>query len=242
MKCIIVDDEPLARQLIASYIERIEGLTLVKACANAIEAFEAVHALPVDLIFLDIEMPKVSGLDFLRSLKNRPKVILTTAYREFAFEAYDLDVIDYLLKPILFERFLRSLSKVYELGPSLSTFALHPTNTDAFNTKNPYIYFKEDREMVKVFLRDILYIESMKDYVKVKTKDRQIVSYQRISYLEEKLPEDKFLRIHRSYIIALDSVSAYTSNSVKVGATEIPIGRNFKLKALQLLNRHNLMD
>lgn len=240
MKCIVVDDEPLARQLIEGYIQRVDGLMLVKSCANAVEAFEAVHIMPVDLIFLDIEMPKVTGLDFLRSLSKPPKVILTTAYREFAFEAYNLDVIDYLLKPILFERFLRSLSKVYEFGPSLR--ALHPPATVNPSSKHPYIYFKEDREMVKVYIKDILYIESMKDYVKVKTTDKQIISYQRISYLEEKLPADKFLRIHRSFIIALDRVNAYTVHSVKVGTMEIPIGRNYKLEALKVLNENNIFN
>lgn len=240
MNCIVIDDEPLARQLIESYIEKVDGLQLVRSCTSAVEAFEVVHQSHVDLLFLDIEMPKVSGLDFLRSLRNPPKVILTTAYREFALEAYELDVIDYLLKPVLFERFLKSISKVYEVH----AVSKKPTDrlSDTGTAKDePYLYLKEDREMVKVFLKDILFIESMKDYVKVKTVEGQIVSYQRIGYLEEKLPDDRFIRVHRSFIIAFSWVSSYTMYGVKVGQKEIPIGRNYKQSALKALNKNNVI-
>jgi DNA-binding LytR/AlgR family response regulator len=239
MNCLVVDDEPLARGLIESYITRVDGLSLVKSCENAIEAFTLLQHKPVDLVFLDIQMPQITGLDLLKSLKIRPKVILTTAYREYAFEAYDLDVIDYLLKPVTFERFLRGISKIYQIQrpetPSEDVSMLQSYD-------EAYIYLREDREMVKVFLKDILYIESLRDYVKVKTAARQIITYQKISYLEQKLPENKFIRIHRSFIVALDKIQSFAVNAVKVGPIEIPIGRNYKQHVMKVLNKNNILQ
>jgi DNA-binding LytR/AlgR family response regulator len=238
MKCLVVDDEPLARDLIESYIDQVEGLTVVKSCANAIEAFTAMQHKSVDLMFLDIQMPQVTGMELLKSLKDKPKVILTTAYREYAVEAFDLDVIDYLVKPITFERFLRAISKIYHVQ--------HPLNEVEENSMlqsydEAYIYLREDREMIKVFLRDILYIESLRDYVKVKTTTRQIITYQKISYLEQKLPENKFVRVHRSFIVSFDKVSSFAMNAVRIANTEIPIGRNYKQQALKVLNQNNIL-
>lgn len=239
MKCIIVDDEPLARELLTSYVGKIEELELLSSYSNAIDAFSALQRHQVDLMFLDIKMPQITGLDLIRSLKNPPKVILTTAYREYAYEAFDLDVIDYLLKPILFDRFLRGISKIHQLNrppeSQENQNVLSKTYDDA------YIYLKQDREMVKVYLKEILYIESLRDYVRVKTADQQVISYQRISYLEEKLPENKFLRIHRSYIIALDKVVSFTPQTVNIGQHSIPIGRYYKNETLKIMNRDNVL-
>ena len=240
MKCLIVDDEPLARELIESYVKRVEGLTLVKTCTNAVEAFSVIQQKPIDLIFLDIQMPQISGIDLLKSLKHRPRVILTTAFREYAFEAFDLDVVDYLLKPISFERFLRSISKIYQLNQPLEPNEFENTAPQSY--EDTYIFFKEDREMVKVFLQDILYIESLRDYVRVKTVQKQIITYQKISYLEQKLPESSFIRVHRSFIVAIDKVTSFTASSVILGTFEIPIGRNFKNQALKALNRYNVLQ
>lgn len=241
MNCIVVDDEPLARQLIESYVERIEGLQLVKSCANALEAFSFMQQKPVDLVFLDIQMPQITGIELLRSLKNKPRVILITAYREYAFEAFDLDVVDYLLKPVSFERFLRAIGKIYQLAQPLLSGVEAATSASTGTLDENYIYFKQDREMVKVYLKDILYIESLRDYVKVKTSHSQIITYQKISYLEQKLPENKFCRVHRSFIIALDKVSSFTQHSVRVGEFEIPIGRNYKNHTLKILNIKNIL-
>jgi DNA-binding LytR/AlgR family response regulator len=238
MKCMVVDDEPLARELLESYIAQVDGLSLVKSCGNAIEAFTTLQQKQIDLIFLDIQMPQVTGLDLLKSLKDKPKVILTTAYREYAFEAFDLDVIDYLLKPVTFDRFLRGISKIYELKQPLGSDL--PSMVNSYD--EAYIYLREDREMVKIFLKDILYIESLRDYVKVKTTQQQVITYQKISYLEQKLPESKFIRIHRSFIVAFDKVSSFTVNAVKVGNIEIPIGRNYKQQALKVLNKNNVLQ
>lgn len=237
---MIIDDEPLARQLLESYISRVDGLTLVKSCENAIEAFSFLRQRNVDLIFLDIQMPQITGIDLLRSIKDCPRVILTTAFREYAYDAYDLDVADYLLKPISFERFLRGLSKIYQIKKQPESEALPGTDPTAYS--EAYLYFKEDREMVKVFLDDIQYIESLRDYVRVKTEEKQIITYQKISYLEQKLPENKFIRIHRSFIIPLDKVLSFTANTVKVGCKDLPIGRNYKNETLKALNRNNILS
>lgn len=239
MKCIIVDDEPLARQLLKSYVEKIEGLQLVNSYGNAIEAFSGLQQFTVDLMFLDIKMPQVTGLDLLKSLKNPPQVILTTAYREYAYEAFDLDVVDYLLKPILFERFLRGISKIHQLKQPLDSHEDQSILSKSY--EEAYIYLKQDREMVKIYLKDIIYIESLRDYVRVKTDDGQVISYQRISYLEEKLPDNKFLRIHRSYIIALDKVISFSAQAVNIGQKSIPIGRHYKNETLKVVNRDNVL-
>ncbi len=241
IKCMIVDDEPLARQLLESHVQRVNGLYLVKSCENAIEAFTTLQQKHIDLMFLDIQMPQITGIDLLRSLKDRPRVVLTTAYRGYAFDAYDLDVIDYLLKPISFERFLRGISKVYQLKQPVESYADNDQSAPVKSFEDAYIYFREDREMVKVYLNDILYIESLRDYVRVKTTQRQVVTYQKISYLEQKLPEGKFVRIHRSFIIPVDKVTSFTANTARVGTMDIPIGRNFKHEALKILNKNNVL-
>lgn len=234
MKCLVIDDEPLARNLIESYVRRVDKLTLVKSCSNALEAFPLLLKKEIDLIFLDIQMPQLTGIDLIKSLKDRPKIILTTAYREYAAEAYELDVIDYLIKPLTFDRFLRAIGKIY---PSLPDAADDKPNTRTF--EDAYIFLREDREMVKIFLKDILYVESLRDYVRVKTPAKQIITYQKISVLEQKLPEKEFVRIHRSFIVATNKVSSFTFNTVKIGDIEIPIGRNYKQHALKVLNENN---
>ena len=236
MKCLIIDDEPLARELIESYVVRMENFTMVKSCTNALEAFPILQQKQIDLIFLDIHMPQLTGIDLIKSLKDKPKVILTTAYREYAAEAFDLDVIDYLIKPITFDRFLRAVGKIYQSGiPPVDENSVVRSFYDA------YIFLREDREMIKVFLRDIWYIESLRDYVKVKTSSRQIITYQKISVLEQKLPEKEFVRIHRSFIVAIGKVSSFTANTVRAGEIEIPLGRNYKQQALRILNQNNAL-
>ncbi|GAA0891317.1 LytTR family DNA-binding domain-containing protein [Fulvivirga kasyanovii] len=231
IRCIIVDDEPLAIEVIESYINRLENIEIVAKCSNALKAFEILKKEPVDLIFLDIQMPKLTGLDFVKTLQNPPKVIITTAYRDYALEGYELNVVDYLLKPISFERFLKAVSRVYhtEMSPEA-------TLTTDIESEEAYIYLKADKKMVKVQLRDILYIESLKDYVRVKTSDKEVITHQKISYLEEKLPEECFLRIHRSFIVALKKIETYSATSIEVPGKELPIGRLYKDQVLEVLN------
>ncbi|MFC5409483.1 LytR/AlgR family response regulator transcription factor [Larkinella bovis] len=239
MNCVIIEDEPLALNLLESYVRRVEGLNLIRSYTNAVEAFTFLQSKSVDLLFLDIELPQITGLELLKSLKNRPAVIMTTAYRDYAVDAYDLDVVDYLLKPITFERFLRSISKVYQGNPSVS--AETPANPLTHDFDRAYIFLREDREMVKVYLRDILYIESLRDYVRVKTLDRQIITYQKISYLEHKLPENKFIRIHRSFLVSIEKVTGFTPLSVLIGDKSLPLGRNYKNQALRAFHSDNVM-
>lgn len=240
MRCLIIDDEPLARELLESYIAKIEELKLIKSCGNALEAFSVLQEKSIDLIFLDIEMPQVTGIELLRSLRDRPRIILTTAYREYAFEAYDLDVVDYMLKPVTFERFLRGIGKIKQLKqydtPGEVTIPLNSSFDDA------YLYLKENREMLKVFLKDILYIESLRDYVRVKTVHREVITYQKISYLEQKLPQNKFLRIHRSFMVAVDKIISFSPSNVRINTTDIPIGRNYKNPTLKVLTQHSVLQ
>ena len=230
MKCIIVDDEPLAIEILESYVARIQELELTGTFRNAIAAFTFVQQHPVDLIFLDIEMPKLSGIDFLKTLKHHPKVIITTAYRDYAIEGFELEVIDYLLKPIPFERFLKSVGKVLS-SRAESTSVPTPSAQDSF------IYFKVDKKMVKTKIADILYIESIKDYVKVRTADKEIITQQKISYLDESLPRAQFLRVHRSFIVNLDRIDAYTATDVEISKFKVPIGRNYKNDVMKVLSK-----
>ena len=238
---MIVDDEPLALDVLEKYIEKLEDIELVARVDNAIEAFNLLNREQVDLVFLDIQMPKLTGIDLLRNISNSPHVIFTTAYRDYALEGYELDVIDYLLKPISFDRFLRAVSKIYQINtPAFSPSPqLIEQSVQAYD--EAFIYLKSDKKMIKVLLRDILYIESLKDYVRVRTQEKTVTAYQRISYMEEKLPEDKFMRIHRSYIIATDKVDAYCTPYVEIKSKEIPIGRNYRSAVLKALNQKNLL-
>jgi len=239
MTCLIVDDEPLARQLLESYVSRIPELKHLKSCSHAIDAFTCLQENSVDLIFLDIEMPKTSGIELLRSLKDKPRVIFTTAYREYAFEAYDLDVVDYMLKPISFDRFLRGIGKIRQLK-QYKTSGIETEQTPSYH--DAFLYLKENREMIKVYMKDILYIESLRDYIRVKTLKQDVVTYQRISYLEQKLPQDKFVRVHRSFIVALDKVNSFSSDSMRVGSHEIPLGRNYKNAALKVIKQQSVVQ
>ncbi|MFC5409630.1 LytR/AlgR family response regulator transcription factor [Larkinella bovis] len=232
VRCLLVDDEPHALEIIESYVEMIDGLEVIGKCHNAIQAFSLLQSTPVDLLFLDIKMPKLTGTDFLRSLREPPKVIFTTAYREYALDGFDLDVVDYLLKPIPFERFLRAVSKVMRLEahpastlppetePALAEKELVPSERDAF------LYFRADRKMVKVYTKDILYVESLKDYIKIITATaKPLVVKQAISSVEAMLPGRDFLRIHRSFIVAIDKISAWSPSHLEVAGQELPIGR-----------------
>lgn len=243
---MIVDDEPLALDVLETFIQRLDNLVLVCRCNNAVEAYNCLQSEHIDLLFLDIQMPKLTGIDFLKSLANPPKVIFTTAYRDYAVEGFELNAVDYLLKPIAFKRFLKAVSKVTAPEPQAIQAAPAPASVQIAPAGQGYqeafIYLKADKKMVKVMLSDILFIESLKDYIRVKTETKEIISYQKISFLEEKLPTDKFLRIHRSFIVALDKIQAFSASAVDIGQTEIPIGRFYKNEVLQVLNQNNLLE
>jgi DNA-binding LytR/AlgR family response regulator len=237
VSCLIADDEPPARELLAGYIGNLEDLELKGVCKNAMETFTFLQTQPVRLLFLDIQMPQVNGLELIRSLHERPRIIITTAYREFAADGFELEVLDYLVKPISFDRFLKSVSRYFHYT-QLAKPAEKSSEDNAF--EKAYMYFRVNRDLVKVFLNDILYIESIKDYVRIVADTQQYVTYQRISYMEEKLPADKFLRIHKSFIVALERIGSYNVDSVSVGGHALPVGRNYKQRAFQRLEHENL--
>jgi DNA-binding LytR/AlgR family response regulator len=232
IKCIIVDDEPLAIEILESYVARVEQLQVLSTFRNAVSAFTFLQQHSVDLIFLDIQMPKLSGIDFLKTLKNPPKVIFTTAFRDYALQGFELEIVDYLLKPIPFDRFLKAVAKVLHQPAPASNGSKPDVVTDN------YVYFKVDKKMIKTKMADVLYIESIKDYVKVKTGEREIVTQQKISYLEESLPREQFLRIHRSFIVNLEKIDAYSATDVEIGKHSIPIGRNYKNDVMKILARN----
>jgi DNA-binding LytR/AlgR family response regulator len=232
IRCIIVDDEPLAIEILESYVARVDQLQLVSTFRNAVTAFTFLQQHSVDLIFLDIQMTKLSGIDFLKTIKYPPKVIFTTAFRDYALQGFELEIVDYLLKPIPFDRFLKAVAKVLH-QPSA---AVTSSKQDA--VPDNYVYFKVDKKMIKTKMADVLYIESVKDYVKVKTPEREIVTQQKISYLEESLPREQFLRIHRSFIVNLEKIDAYSATDVEIGKHSIPIGRNYKNDVMKILAKN----
>jgi DNA-binding LytR/AlgR family response regulator len=234
IKCIIVDDEPLAIEIVESYVSRIDQLQLQGTFRNAVQAFAYLQEHSVDLIFLDIQMPKLSGIEFLKTLKNPPKVIFTTAFRDYAIDGFDLEVIDYLLKPIPFERFLKAVAKVMHQQSAAPVQPAKKVEASA----DDYVYFKVDKKMIKTKMAAVLFIESVKDYVKVRTDEKEIITQQKISYLEESLPHQQFLRIHRSFIVNIDKIDAYSATDVEIGKHSIPIGRNYKNDVMKVLAKN----
>jgi DNA-binding LytR/AlgR family response regulator len=230
VRCLIVDDEPPARELIASYIARLEDLELVEQCGNAIEAFSFLQNHDIDLMFLDIQMPRMSGMELIRTLHNPPQIILTTAYKEYASEGFDLDVLDYLVKPIPFERFMRSVAKYHHYTPRAAEEELRESSYD-----KAYLFIKVNKEQIRIFFKEIVVIESLKDYIRITTHEASYVTYVRLSYMDEVLPETRFTRIHKSYIIALSEVKSYRNDSVKVGDKSYPVGRIYKKRFQEAL-------
>lgn len=231
LRCLLIDDEPPALKVLANYISNINGLEIAGQCKNAIEALDVLHQKTVDLIFLDIKMPKILGTEFLKNLSHPPKVIFVTAYRDYAVEGYELDAVDYLVKPVSFERFIKAISKVNRLmgRESIAT-------TDQKAIQEAFVYLKVDRDMKKVLLNEIVYIESWKDYVKLfLSNGKNLLVKQSISAMENLLSEHKFLRVHRSYMVSLNKISGYNGIAVQLETKEIPIGRLYKQMVIERL-------
>jgi DNA-binding LytR/AlgR family response regulator len=221
--CIIVEDEPLAAEVLEDYIRQIHFLELKGICRNAIFAMEMLQKEKIDLIFLDIHLPKVKGLDFVKTLKKPPLIIVTSAYQEYALQSFELSVIDYLLKPVEFNRFLMAVNKLkQEVGFKTSAPVL-PATAD-----RPYLYFNARKKKVKIFLDEILYIESLREYVRITTKDKNILTKIQLGEIEEMLTGNSFLRVHRSYLISKDKIDAFSATDIEINGKEIPIGRNYK--------------
>lgn len=234
IKCLLVDDEPPALDVLKSYIASVSSLELAGTCNDAITALSLLREQPVDLLFLDIQMPYLLGTDLIRTLKNPPKVIFTTAYRKFAVEGFELDAVDYLLKPISFERFLKAVNKVMETSVRLVSHADHADQP--YHANDAFINLRADRKNLKIPLNEILYIESLKDYIKVVTKTKNIVSKQAISSIEEALPKNNFVRIHRSYIVAINKIESFTNDTIEINKQELPISRMYRHEVDKILN------
>ena len=242
MNCIIVDDEPLAQQVIEEYIKTIPFLTLVGKSSSAFEAFDNLRTHKVDLIFLDIHMPNVSGIDFINALDNKPHFIFTTAYSEHALEGFNLNAVDYLLKPIPFERFLKAVNKAYELHmlrnnerpePKIETLPENKMTDD-------FIMVKSDYQTIKINLSDVVFIEGLKDYVKIHVvSGKPVVTLNSLKNMAEKLPTDAFVRVHKSYIVSINKINSIVRSRIIIGDKWIPIGENFKESFYEILRRHD---
>ena len=234
-KCLIVDDEPLARDLMRNHLEKLDNLEIIAECSDAMKALQALRSQEVDLIFMDIQMPQITGIEFLKTLKNPPKVIFTTAHREYAIDGFELDVVDFLLKPITFERFLKAVNKYFELNQEESN-----TNNIAGGSvtqnEDAFLYVKENKKVVKVYLKEILYIEGLSEYVQIFTENRKLITKTSMTNMEEKLPDADFMRIHKSFIVSLGKIEAFTSSSIDVPGKELPIGRSYKTAVLDALH------
>jgi DNA-binding LytR/AlgR family response regulator len=232
---MVVDDEPLAIRVIESHIEKINNIELVAKCSNAIEALDILKNNKIDLIFLDIQMPELTGLEFLNTLQNPPTIIFTTAYRNYAIDAFELDILDYLLKPITFERFCKSINKFYKLlsnkkPETLGNTCLRQVGPD------PFIYIKRNKTMIKILLKDILFIESIKDYIRIHTNEDSYITKQQIGVIEKNLPDEYFIRVHKSFIVSIEKITTFSPNFIGINDKKIPIGRSYKAYALSKLN------
>jgi len=226
--CLAVDDEPPALQVIEKYISSVPVLELKASVNNAVDALSIIQHNKIDLIFLDIQMPQLLGTDFIRSLINPPKVIFTTAFRKYAVDGFELDAVDYLLKPISFERFLKAVNKVMRLNITANENDLSFKIPQAATSADAFMFLRADRKNIKVNFEEILFIESLKDYIKVVTKDKMIITKQAISSIEENLPKDLFIRTHRSFIVSVKKIESFTPELIQINKYEIPISRSYR--------------
>jgi len=233
IKCLIVDDEPLAIKLIKTHIDQLPDFEIVASCQNAIEAFEVLKKEKIDLLFLDIQMPVLTGIEFVKSLQHPPSIIFTTAYRQYAVESYELEVVDYLLKPITFTRFFKAINKYLNSHPEAPSATSPPTSVLS-TPEETFIYVNVNKKHIKIWHKEIEYIESIKDYIRIHTANDSTMTKEKISEFEQKLPP-YFLRIHRSFIVNTTKVTAYTAHDVEIKEKEIPIGGSYKKQVFEKL-------
>ncbi len=225
VNCIIVDDEPVAREILEDHLGKIDNMKVVASCKNAVEAFKAINSHPVDLVFLDINMPDISGLSFAKSMSKELKIIFTTAYRDYAVDGFDLKAVDYLLKPISFERLLQGINKFFEESRANVPGATGEISME----KEDSMFVRSDRKMVKVSFRDIIYIESLSDYIRIHLEGRQaLVTRESLTNVEARLPRSDFIRTHRSFIVSVERIETFTSETIGIGKHEIPISRSYR--------------
>lgn len=242
IKTLIVDDEPLALDVLETYISKIPELQLVQRCQNALEANDALKKHDIDLMFLDIQMPQLTGVDFLKSLTKPPMVVFTTAYSDYALEGFELDAVDYLLKPISLDRFMKSVNRVMDLV-DLQRNKQSESVVEA-SQEDPFMFVKADKKLVKVNFSEVLYIEGLKDYVIIRMESNRVITLQTMKSLEEKLPQGMFRRIHRSYIVNVNKIEAIVGNMVEVmekgTAKHLPIGKNYRDELLDMINQNRI--
>lgn len=230
--CIIVEDEPLAAEVLADYIKQTPFLELAGICSDAIYALEFLQQHTIDLIFLDIHLPKLKGYDFIRTLKNRPQIIITTAYREYALEGYDLNVVDYLLKPVGFNRFLTAINKVRK---QVEQESVQVSRQVMGQLEAPYLLVNVNKKRVRIYLSDILYIESKKEYINIVTIHQSYLTKYPLGEIDQQLDKARFIRIHRSFIVAREKIRAFNAAEVEISGEQIPIGRSYKELVLSML-------
>lgn len=231
IKCIITDDEPLARKGLREYVEDVDFLLLIGECENAMQLNTMLKSTLPDLLFLDIEMPRMSGLDLLSTLQNPPKVVITSAYEQYALKGYEFDVVDYLLKPISFERFLKAVNKVHD-----------QIEKELKSETDGYVFVKSDKQLIKILLKDILFIESLENYVIIYTESSKEIIYVTLKHIAESLPCDVFLQVHRSYIVNTVQVKAIEGNMLKIGTHNIPVARNLREKVYNFILNNRLIS
>lgn len=229
ISCLIVDDESIAREIIATHLSKIVHLDVVASCSNAMEAFNIINNHNIDLVFLDINMPEISGISFAKSINKKIKIIFTTAYRDYAVEGFELQAVDYLLKPISFERLLKAINTFFDV------YSNTPNDIKVNQEYSPFMFVRSERIMVKINFSDIIYIESFSDYIKIHIHNKTIITRENISAVEAKLPKNQFIRIHRSYIISLKNITSFTNEQVTILEKSIPISRSYKKEVLSIL-------
>jgi two-component system, LytTR family, response regulator len=237
IRCIAVDDEPLALDIIESYISKLPFLKLVQTCSSATEAMQVLQDEQVDLMFLDIEMPELTGIQFLNILKHQPLVIFTTAYPDYALEGFNQDAVDYLLKPIPFDRFLKAVTKAQD---RLSRSGKATDSVVSTQFEQDFMFVKADYKTIRVDFKDILWIEGLKDYIIIQTKEQKIITLLSMSKMMEKLPDSKFLRVHRSFIVSLQKIDSIEKSRIKIGAKDVPIGEVYKEQFLKWVEENNI--
>lgn len=240
IRCIAIDDESLALDLIEDDILKVPFLRLVKKCRSAVEALDVLQSEKIDLLFLDIQMPDISGIQFLKSLPHKPLVIFTTAYDKYALEGFELDVVDYLLKPYSFERFLKAVNKAQEYLSIQEKNQVQPAGEES--SPSPFLFVKSDYKLVKIEISEIQYIESLKDYVKIVVAGKPVLTLSSMKAIEEKLTGPDFIRVHRSFMVNIRKIEYVHRNYVMVGDKEIPIGDNYKESFLKVINQKNRID
>jgi len=240
IRCLAVDDEPLALDIIESYISKLPFLQLIKTCSSATEAMQVLQEEQVDLMFLDIEMPELTGIQFLNILKHQPLIIFTTAYPDYALEGFNQGAVDYLLKPIPFDRFLKAVTKAQERLQRNGKSADLPAAMPPATAEHDFMFVKADYKTIRVDFKDILWIEGLKDYIIIQTKDQKIITLLSMNKMMEKLPDSKFLRVHRSFIASLQKIDSIEKSRIRIGSKELPIGEVYRDQFLKWVEENNI--